>query len=253
MIYQHLLWLVLASGADPENSTQAGRFVVEHPTLLNLGFEWEIRMLRAATFFLVLAGWACSARSADQLKHIVRPISSAESVLAVYHESDALGSSVEPPIILVAWPDGHIVWSINRLNGGAPYRTGQIDPKRITSLLARFENDGLFADENLTQAHFGPDSAFTTILIRSGRNHVQMQSWHELFEGSGKLVADHRGVRSLEGRPRLQVLRQSPAEYLFFRFVWSETRARLTDLIPDESKPSSGKPVLQGPVLVWQE
>jgi hypothetical protein len=29
--------------AGPENTTVAGRFVVEHPTLLNLGFEWEIR------------------------------------------------------------------------------------------------------------------------------------------------------------------------------------------------------------------
>lgn len=31
-----------ARGADAENGTQAGKFVVEHPTLLNLGFEWEI-------------------------------------------------------------------------------------------------------------------------------------------------------------------------------------------------------------------
>src|SRR5882724_11494759 len=44
MTYRNLLYLVLvAMGADAENSTQAGRFVVEHPTLLNLGFEWEIR------------------------------------------------------------------------------------------------------------------------------------------------------------------------------------------------------------------
>ena len=44
MTYRSLLCLFLAAmGADAENSTQAGRFVVEHPTLLNLGFEWEIR------------------------------------------------------------------------------------------------------------------------------------------------------------------------------------------------------------------
>jgi hypothetical protein len=35
--------LLLATlGVGVENTTQAGRFVVEHPTLLNLGFEWEI-------------------------------------------------------------------------------------------------------------------------------------------------------------------------------------------------------------------
>src|SRR5437763_11398275 len=44
MTYHHLLYLFLAAaGADTDNSTQAGSFVVEHPTLLNLGFEWEIR------------------------------------------------------------------------------------------------------------------------------------------------------------------------------------------------------------------
>ena len=44
MNYPGLFSLFLAAmGADTENSTLAGRFVVEHPTLLNLGFEWEIR------------------------------------------------------------------------------------------------------------------------------------------------------------------------------------------------------------------
>src|SRR5712671_5666046 len=44
MMYQNLLFLFLAAvGAGTENNTVAGKFVVEHPTLLNLGFEWEIR------------------------------------------------------------------------------------------------------------------------------------------------------------------------------------------------------------------
>jgi len=44
MLSQNLLFLFLAAvGADAENTTAAGKFVVEHPTLLNLGFEWEIR------------------------------------------------------------------------------------------------------------------------------------------------------------------------------------------------------------------
>jgi hypothetical protein len=41
-------WLVVslvlaATSASAQNSTEAGKFVVEHPTLLNLGFEWSIR------------------------------------------------------------------------------------------------------------------------------------------------------------------------------------------------------------------
>lgn len=34
--------LLVAAMGTAENSTQTGRFVVEHPTLLNLGFEWAI-------------------------------------------------------------------------------------------------------------------------------------------------------------------------------------------------------------------
>ena len=44
MMYRDLLYLFLAAmGSSTENSTAAGKLVVEHPTLLNLGFEWPIR------------------------------------------------------------------------------------------------------------------------------------------------------------------------------------------------------------------
>ena len=36
------LFLLLAASAHAQDSTRAGRFTVEHPTLHNLGFEWAI-------------------------------------------------------------------------------------------------------------------------------------------------------------------------------------------------------------------
>jgi hypothetical protein len=43
MLHPSLLCLMFAAaGAEVQDATQAGKFVVEHPTLLNLGFEWEI-------------------------------------------------------------------------------------------------------------------------------------------------------------------------------------------------------------------
>ena len=36
------LFLLLAATAQGQNSTEAGQFTVEHPTLHNLGFEWAI-------------------------------------------------------------------------------------------------------------------------------------------------------------------------------------------------------------------
>jgi hypothetical protein len=44
MIYPSLFWLLMAAmGAGAEDSTLAGGFALEHTTLLNLGFEWQIR------------------------------------------------------------------------------------------------------------------------------------------------------------------------------------------------------------------
>ena len=43
MDFRFLTLLLLSTGSlFAQNSTQAGKFVVEHPTLLNLGFEWAI-------------------------------------------------------------------------------------------------------------------------------------------------------------------------------------------------------------------
>jgi hypothetical protein len=205
------------------------------------------------TLCSLLLGMFVSELPADEPKPALRPITDAESVLAVYTENWGLGSSGEPAIIFAAWPDGSIVWSGDRLNGGAPYRTGHVDPKRVAALLARFDKDGLFDDEKLDQAHFGPDSQFTTVFIKSGKKRLEMCSWHELFEESDRLVADQHGVSALDGRRRLDVLRKAPADYLFYRFVWSETRSKLIDLIPGPSTATRGKPFMRAGKLSWQE
>ena len=44
------------AGACAQNATQAGKFVVEHPTLLNLGFEWAIERRRQSQ----CRRWPCS-------------------------------------------------------------------------------------------------------------------------------------------------------------------------------------------------
>ena len=209
-------------------------------------------MLRNTSIFLFVA-LTTAADCADESKQLVRPITEAESVLAVYRENWGLLSAETPAIIFAAWPDGYVAWSENRVKGGAPYRTARVEPKKITLLLMRFETDGLFSDETLNQGHFGPDSEFITVFIKSEKKQVKMQSWHELFEDSDKHVATDKSAGPLDGRRRLNVLRGTPADYLFFRFVWSETRAKLTDLIPRESSATAAKPSMKAGVLSWQE
>ncbi len=203
--------------------------------------------------YLLLLGLYLPKSSADEPKLATRPISDAESVLAVYREDWGRASSGEPAMIFTAWPDGFIVWSGDRLLGGPPYRAGHSDPRKVTALLTRFEQDGLFADKRLNDAQVGPDSQFTTVFIKSGKKQVEMSSWHELYEEPGKSVVDHNGVSGLGGRLRLDVLRRAPADYLFYRVVWSETRNKLVDLIPAESTAIAGKPVMKAGRLYWQE
>ena len=201
----------------------------------------------------LLLGLIVPELSAEEPKPAMRPITDSESVLAVYHQDWGLGSGGGAPIIFAAWPDGFIVWSADRLMGGPPYRAAHIDPKRVTALLSRFDKDGLFAHERLNDANFGPDSQFTTLFIKSGKKQVKMCSWHELMEDSDNLVADQNGAGVLDGRRRLDVLRKAPADYLFYRFVWSETRGRLADLTPADSTATGGKPVMKAGKLSWQE
>ena len=201
-----------------------------------------------AVFCLVHSG----ALAADEVP-IVRKIDGAESVLAVYPDGWGLGSPARvPAIIFVAWPDGLVVWSHDRIKGGAPYYSGQVEPKKVTALLSEFERDGLFANKKLNDAHFGPDSHFTTLAVRSGKNEVKMQSWHERFEANGKTVASSHGVSGLDGKSRLELLSKEPADYLYFRFVWSETRGKLMDLIPIDGKQVDGSVTTKGG-LSWRE
>jgi hypothetical protein len=191
---------------------------------------------------------------ADEPGGAVVPITTADSVLAIWeHPGAVLGA--DGTVILVAWPDGRLIWSADHVFGGAPYRTGRIDPKKLGALVDRFERDGVFADKRLEKdGVVGIHSWYLTILIRFGKHQFKMESGHEGWEEGGWHVEDGLGVRSLNGRRRLEILRnESKPDWLFYRFVWSETKGRLIDLIPAESTPTDGKPFMKDGELYWRE
>lgn len=198
---------------------------------------------------LVVGGGDCLSDDAPR----VRPISEADEVMAVYWNSFGLASVEEAPaLILAIWPDGYVVWSEDTVFGGKPYRSGHLDAKRVAALHDRFRRDGLLADESLNRPHFGPDSSYQAVVIKSAGKKVEMNSWHELAE-EGKAVATARGLEPLEDRRRLKVLRAQPAEYLFFRTVWTETRRKLHDLRPSTGTPVDGELVMEAGEVFWRE
>jgi len=193
----------------------------------------------------------------------VRPITQAEDVLAIYVEDWGLAlpppghplASTRTKLVLAAWGDGYVVWSRSQLQGGPPYCAGEVEPTRLLAVLVRAKEDGIFRDESLGQGRFGPDSKFTAIFLKAGKQQLLMRSWHELYEQAGKVVARSGGLTSLEGSDRLGVLRREPAEYLYYRMVWSELRSRALSLLPTEGRPRpvAGEIIAVGGAFSWRE
>ena len=198
------------------------------------------------SFLLLLCSFSASARAQD-----TKAITDAESVVAVYTNDSALGVE-DPRLILSVWGDGTIVWSQDRLKGGGPYFESKIAPADVSAMLKRFDAIGVFDVPRLGQANFGPDSEFTTILVRTEGKVLQMDSWHELYESNGKVIAADRGLTGLEKKKLLQSLAEQPAEYLHYRLTWLQLRLDTANLIPTAGSKAVGVPKMLHGKLSWQ-
>ncbi|HXV63050.1 MAG TPA: hypothetical protein VEK15_20285 [Vicinamibacteria bacterium] len=204
---------------------------------------------RTSAMFLVClmgSGVRCTAED-------VRPITNADTVLAIYTKNFGLQSPGTTQLVVAAWGDGRIVWSDDPLEGGPPYRTAAFPSAQLETLLARLDEDGIFDIEELAHPQFGSDSPFTSILVKLGAKRLELRSWHELHEKGSQAIATSRGIVAREGRRRLDVLRSDTPEYLFFRLVWAELRARATSLIPKSGNLVDGHVVIESGALSWRE
>ena len=187
-------------------------------------------------------------------RRVTLPIDEAEAIAAVYVLDWGLEEPVRGPNLIAAvWGDGKVVWSKDRVRGGAPYLGGRIDAKRLTDLVARLDRDGAFGDESLSHAQFGPDSKHTTIVVNSGTRRLKLQSWHELFETNEKLVATSSGITTLDGRRREDVLQEDTAEYRHFRSTWDRIRAAVGVLVPKQGEANAGTLVQEAGIVSWRE
>jgi hypothetical protein len=158
-----------------------------------------------------------------------------------------------PRLILVAWEDGHVVWSEDRYQGGPPYLEGDVPPERLVALLERADRDGVFRDKRLGQPCLGPDSRFTTILFKRGDQRLEMQSWHESAEHAGRLAASSCALVPLAGLRRLEVVREEQPEYLYYRAVWGELRTLVSSLAPAQNRSATGGVFMKGGTLSWRD
>ncbi len=147
-----------------------------------------------------------------------------------------------PNLVVALWADGRIIWSEKRVAGGPPYVQGQFDRKKLDALLGSLNDQGFWTNAALQRPWFGPDSKTTRIVINDGHYQlVVMESWHELYEQHSNTVATARGLTSLNGRDRAEVLRAQPPDYRQFRNTWSEIRDKVAEMIPAQGEPYTNK------------
>jgi hypothetical protein len=182
----------------------------------------------------------------------LRPITKADGVIAVFRHGAGFGAA-ELKVVVVAWADGHVVWSEDQQSGGTPYRSGAVPPERVMAALRRLERDGALADKRLGQANVGPDSQFTSIFVKKEALQLRMDSWHELSEERGGVAASYGLTALPEGQTRLGFLRKEPADYLYYRLAWAEIRLLAASLIPTDGKPTDARPAMEAGILSWRE
>lgn len=188
-------------------------------------------MVITASLLLVMLAPAI----ADDGPQLNRSLSKADCVLAVYVEDWSYAPQHGPRLILGLWKDGHIVWSLDQVRGGPPYRSGEIGSSELRKLLANIDERGVFDDPKLAWSWVPIDSDFTTILARfSGREGV-LRSRHEIEEAMGRVT-----------------LHNTP-EFRRFMSVWKEIRRRAALLIPEKSVTVQGELVLLRGDMTWRE
>ena len=78
-----------------------------------------------------------------------------------------------------------------------------------------------------------------------------MQSWHELFELSGKIVCTSGGSTGLKGN-RLESLANDTKEYVHYRLAWAELRLMINQLIPTTGQTTNGDIQMDRGIMSWK-
>ena len=205
-------------------------------------------MIRLIATPLALLFFVCTG-NADE----TRQITEAKRVIAIYNEDWGLASAGDDMLLICAWEDGSVVWSQNKQAGGPPFLKGKIEPKAFDHTISQLKSIGVFDVTLLREIHFGPDSEFTTILIRDGDQVLKMQSWHEVYESGGKTIAASHGVTSLNGSKLLAALSNEPSKYLAYRIAWLEIRLACANLIPAKGEVTIGNMQRRAGIARWVE
>ena len=179
-------------------------------------------------------------------------ISDSDGIVAVLAEDYDLRSNGTPKIIVALWPNGRIVWSEDRIRGGAPYFTASVEPQLFTKLMVSAREDDCFAIESLGDARVRPDAKFTSILLKDGKSKLRMSSWHEVYQSDPKIIATSAGISRIKGNRLIELANDKP-EYIHYRLAWAELRLAISRLIPVGRKRVDGDVIMKSGKAYWRQ
>jgi hypothetical protein len=164
------------------------------------------------------------------------------AALYVFSANMVLAPGAKPteparPIVLV-WEDGRVLWSENALEGGPPYRSGTVEPARVTAIVEKFKKR-----EPLNKESLGPDATYATLVLRLPEGkYAQLKSWHPR-DPNAKFIATSTGLVARDGRDPAAVLAKDTAEYQAFRKLWQELEDELISVahVATGAKPVTAK------------
>lgn len=197
--------------------------------------------------FTLLIAWLLVSCAAKQ--PLTSPGLAAAPSIALTIDGGGMNADWEsyPRILMVAWPDGRVVWSVDQEEGGPPFREASVNPTTIKTTLTKFEKNGVFQKDTFRHSWFGPDSTYHSIWLCHEDKHTRVETWHELFETNPNLVVVNGGVTSLDGRKRADVIASDTKEFQEFRKLWTDLRSELTALTPKKGSPLDGPLKLELP------
>lgn len=194
---------------------------------------------------IAIAALTIAVHAGDKTPMQAVPVSTAKSILSIYVLEGWVWNPRGPQLVLAAWDNGRVIWSENRVTGGAPYWTSQIDQKRITELFTRICNEGFFDERELNCLRVPYDSGSTVLLARTGKKQIRMRSAHETYPNDG-----HLSFRSKSPAGRWQNATGNDARYFG---AWDELRRTLNSVIPTNGTQIDGKLFHEGGEVFWIE
>jgi hypothetical protein len=200
----------------------------------------------------VLVGWlfvAVGSTAAVHGQEAKASRSLTREVLAIEFNSPRGGSS----LMFALWADGYCVWHVLEPGSKSAYRCAKLTAETFDQVVGEIKQAGFFGEKSLQDQRLGPDGANYELKVLTKETKFTMVSWHEPYEGNGKVFASDKGLVPLGGETRLAKLKQEPAEYLFYRFAWLELKSTLLAVRPAESKSCKGEVVVTADGLVWRE